>query len=334
MYQFDKDMLPDTEFVSGTTAFLVEGNHCRLLDARRTPGTIEKYFDGSAMFRWRIMGFEDKGKYWDVPAEEVTRYQFAKDAKRLNFNRIKEIEASIQRYGKELVIEVAKDNKHQTEFGIKLIEQVVIDWLKSNSTFFKKQRQLSFKSSVGSKSLCKDLTLYMKSIGLGKMEQRTADIIVLNPNSGEWIKGMGIVLAEMGLVSYRDKIPRTPDIFEDLGEKERRRSYLIHRLAFIRAYFHLFGIKEVILYRGMATERRWGKRPSSRTFVSFTFSVKVAKSHCDFRRDGHAKHSYLVKRTFSVEDLFMTYLETDAMNMQYREAEALVLYSEKDSIFW
>jgi hypothetical protein len=30
----------------------------------------------------------------------------------------------------------------------------------------------------------------------------------------------------------------------------------------------------------------------------------------------------------------MTNLETDAMNKQYKEAEALVLYHEEDSIFW
>ena len=100
IYKFNKNMLPDTEFVPGTIAFLVEGNYCRLLDGRRTPGMIEKYFDDSAMFRWRIMDFEDKGKCWDVPAEGVTCYQFAKDAKRLDTKRIKEIKASINKYQK------------------------------------------------------------------------------------------------------------------------------------------------------------------------------------------------------------------------------------------
>lgn len=327
-------MLPDTEFVPGTIAFLVEGNYCRLLDGRRTPGMIEKYFDDSAMFRWRIMDFEDKGKCWDVPAEGVTCYQFAKDAKRLDTKRIKEIKASINKYQKKLIIEAVPGKKHQTESKIKVIEQVITDWLKNNSTFFKNQEQLNFKSRTGSKCLAEDLIFYMRSVGMEKIEQSTADIIVLNPNSGEWIKGMAIVLAEMGFVPYRDKIPRTQDIFEGLGRKENRRNYLIHRLAFIRAYFHLLGIKEVTLYRGMATEWEWGKTPSSRTFVSFTFSVKLARSHCNFNRNSDEKHSYLLKRPFPIEDLFMTYLETDAMNKQYKEAEALVLYHEKDSILW
>ena len=334
IYQFNKDMLSDTEFVPGTIALLVEGNYCRLLDGRRTPGIIEKYFDDSAMFRWRIMNFEDKGKCWDVPAEGVTRYQFAKDAKRLDTKRIKEIKTSIQRYQTKLTIQAAPEKKHQTEAEIKVVEQVITDWLKNNSLFFKNQEHLNFESRTAPKSLAEDLMLYMRSVGMEKIEQRTADIIVLNLNSGEWIKGMAIVLAETGLVPYKDKIPRTRDIFGGLGEKENRCSYLIHRLAFIRAYFHLLGIKEVTLYRGMATEWEWGKRPSSQTFVSFTFSLKLARAHCNFSRDSGEKHSYLLKRTFPVEDLFMTYLETDAMNKQYKEAEALVLYHEKDSIFW
>ena len=334
IYQFNKHRLPDTEFVPGTITFLVEGNYCRLLDGRRTPGMIEKYFDDSAMFRWRIMDFEDKGKYWDVPAEGVTRYQFAKDARRLDTRRTKEIEASIRKYQTKLTIEAVETKRHRTESEIKAVEQVTTDWLENNSTFFRNQEQLNFKTRTGPNSLAEDLASYMVSVGMDKIEQKTADIIVLNPNSGEWIKGMAIVLAEMGLVPYRDKIPRTRDIFEGLGGKENRRNYLIHRLAFVRAYFHFLGIKEVTLYRGMATEWEWGERPSSRTFVSFTFSIKLAGSHCDFNRNSDDKHSYLLKRTFSVEDLFMTNLETDAMNKQYKEAEALVLYHEEDSIFW
>ena len=280
------------------------------------------------------MDFEDKGKYWDVPAEGVTRYQFTKDAKRLDTKRIKKIEASIQRYQRILTIEAVEEDKHQTESEIEAVEHVIADWLRSNSIFFKDQGQLDLKSGAAPKSLAEDLMLYMRSIGMEEIERRTADSMVLNPNSGEWIKGMAIVLAEMGLIPYRDNIPRTRDIFEGLGRKENRRNYLIHRLAFVRAYFHLLGIKEIILYRGMATEWEWGKRPNSRTFVSFTFSIKVARSHCNFDRNSDKKHSYLLKRTFSVEDLFMTSLETDAMNKQYKEAEALVLYHEEDGIFW
>ena len=334
IYQYNKNRLPDEAFLPGEIAFLVKGNHCRLLDGRRTPGVIGEYNDESAMFRWRITDFEDKGKYWEVPAEGIVRYQFTKDAKKLDIERIKEINSSIKKYQKMLTIKIVQEKKRQTEVEIQKVGRSISNWLKNNSVFFKNQERLDFKSRKGSASLAKDFTRYMKSVGMKAIEQRTADILVLNPNSGEWIKGMAIVLAEMGLVPYKDKIPRTRDIFEGLGEKDKRRNYLIHRLAFVRAFFHLLGIEDVTLYRGMSTERKWGKRASARTFVSFTFNSKIAKAYCVFSRDSDFKHSYFLKRTFPVEKLFMTYLETAAMNMRYKEAEAFVLYNTEDSTFW
>jgi hypothetical protein len=169
---------------------------------------------------------------------------------------------------------------------------------------------------------------YMASLNLGELEKKTAENIVLNPYSGEWVKGMQIILAEMGLADYKGKAPRTRDIFAGLGAKYKRRNYLIRRLAFVRAYFHLSGIREVVLYRGMSTEQGW--RQASRTFLSCTFSLEVAESFCHFEREGKFRHSYLLKNTFPVERLFMTYLETKAMNQQYKEAEALVLCGRED----
>lgn len=87
-HEYDDNMRPDDEFVKGELSFLVEGNKCRLLDGRRTTGYIEKYDNGSAMFRWRITKYEDKGKYWDLPAELVTKFQFEKDSEQLNENKV------------------------------------------------------------------------------------------------------------------------------------------------------------------------------------------------------------------------------------------------------
>lgn len=98
VYQRNKDMLPESEFVPGQIAYLVAGNHCRLLDGRRTPGVIEAYFPESAMFRWRILDFEDKGKFWDVPAEDATRYQFAKGAKTIDHNAVLAVLEATNKY--------------------------------------------------------------------------------------------------------------------------------------------------------------------------------------------------------------------------------------------
>lgn len=329
VHQSNKNSLPDSEFIPGDITFLVPGNSCRLLDVRRTPGVIEAYFEDSAMFRWRITDFEDKGKYWDLPAEEIVRFQFTRDSKRLDNRTVGDITSAVNRYQSTISIEAAASERDHTEKEIEAAEQEAVKWLGAHSTFFRNKEGLNYKellnlnSRHGPKSLAGDLASYMATSGLAEMESRTAEAFVLNPNSGEWIKGMAMVLAEMGLVPYQGKVPRTADIFAGPGAKENRRRYLANRLAFVRAYFYLLGLHEVVLYRGMSTERDLAVRP--RTFLSCTFSLKVARSMADFERDGKCRNSYLFKGTFSVKQLFMTYLETEAMNRQYQEAEALVL---------
>lgn len=64
----------DDSFDTGTLAHLVVGNEGRVLDGRRTPGYIEHYDAESAMFIWRITAFEDAGKCWEIPAEEIGSY--------------------------------------------------------------------------------------------------------------------------------------------------------------------------------------------------------------------------------------------------------------------
>lgn len=165
---------------------------------------------------------------------------------------------------------------------------------------------------------------------LDDLERWTAEALVLNPHSGEWLKGVGIVLAEMGVVPYEGQVVRTPDLFEGRANKERRREYLVHRLAFVRASWSLLGRDEVVLYRGLRTERDWHPRRPP-TFLSCTFDLRIARrGFTDFDRQSRFRHSLLMKATVPVERLFMTCLETAAMNRRYREAEALVLGGPED----
>ena len=319
-------MRPDNEFIEGNTSLLVEGNHCRLLDGRRTTGVIEKYFEDCGMFRWRITKYEDAGKYWDLPAESVKSFQFEKASLRLNDDQIKRINGLIMEFDKDIEIEAKEIDASNTEKEIKETKEEIEGWIKANSLFLKSGEEINFSSREGSKLLGKDLRSYMQSIGMLEVEIKTAETMVLNPNSGEWIKGMNIVLGEMGLITYRGKMPRTKDIFKGLGEKNNRKKYLINRLAFIRAYFSMLNIDEVVLYRGMSNEKKW--RKVNRTYLNCTFSLEVAKAFSDFERESKYKNSYLVKMTYPIDKLFMTYLETEAMNRQYKEAEALVLYND------
>lgn len=322
LHQFDENKKPDSEYFDGELAFLVPGNVCRLMDGRRTPGVIDEVFLESGMFRWRITNFEDKGRYWDMPLEHYDSFQFEKDSKRLTEKEIGEMQDKIEFFDKPLEIIADESVKAETEKEILALQKNIEEWLKENSEFIKEKHTLDMDSNRGSEVLASDLMKYLESIGYAEQEKLTGDILVLNPNSGEWFKGMKIVMSELGLTSYKGKITRTPDVFTGLGEKGKRREYLMHRLAFLRAFFSLQDISRVTLYRGMSTEIDW--RKIDRTFLSFTFNHDVGQSFADFKKDSYAINSYLIKASVPVEELFMTYLETDAMNKQYMEAEAMI----------
>jgi hypothetical protein len=180
-------------------------------------------------------------------------------------------------------------------------------------------------------ALINDLKNYMKTIEMDLLEEKTAKQIVLNPNS-EWIKGMNIVLAEMGVVSYKNKISRGEQIFQEIGEKSLRVKYLIHRIAFVRAYFHLLKITEVLVYRGMCTEGEWNDF-YEKSLTSWTFNLQAALSFCDLDKHSKYKNGYIFKRTIPIENLFMTYIETEAMNKQYRESEAILFFNKEKGIY-
>ncbi|HEY2476369.1 MAG TPA: hypothetical protein VGI19_16420 [Candidatus Cybelea sp.] len=330
IHQFDDKMRPDSEFQSGHLRFLCVGNQCRLMDARRTPGVIESV-SPEGFFRWRISAFEDKGEYWDVPLEHVSRYQFALDASELPADRIKIIEAQIKALNRPLWIPIQPQRRSETESQISQVEKSVLGWLSRNSGSIPSKISLDALFSEQTQVIADALTHYMESSGLGQQEKLTSKIYVLNPYSGEWIKGLQIACAELGLKEFKGTIPRTTDIFSGPGNKQLRQKYIIHRLAFVRAVFKLLGYREVILFRGMAAEGNWQVH-SRRFFSSWTFSKEVAEAFVSCNE--HAKHSYLLKRTFPIEKVFLTCVETAAMNRQYREHEAVVIHDPHDELLW
>ncbi len=323
IHQQHPDRQADSAFVPGELAFLVPGNRCRLLDGRRTPGVIEAYHPENATFTWRISDFEDEGKTWDLPAEDVRRFQFEPDSKQLDDRAVRDLEKQVERFQQPLVIGADPATRNVTERAVIYLTGGAKSWLTEHSRFFNEGTTLDLDARQGPPALAQDLLNYMEDHELRDLEERAAENVVLNPRSGELVKGMLIVLAEMGLADFQGTIPRTPDIFQGEMSKSHRKRYLAHRLAFVRAYFQLLGRDEVVLYRGMSTEGAWNKRP--RTFLSCTFSLEVAQAFAEFERGNKYRHAYLVKFTVPVERLWMTYLETAAMNRQYREAEALVL---------
>jgi hypothetical protein len=323
IHEYDKNMAPDSDFTPGEPGLLREGNRCRLLDPRRTPGVIERYFPESATFRWRISAFEHVGKFWDLPAEDVTRFQFEKGSRRLGAEEAAAIARAIETYGAPLRIEPSDESRRLAEAEVDEARDRAVEWLRRESAFFSLGEGLDLGSRTGPRALSRDLLEYMGSLKLREVETRTAENIVLNPRSGEWVKGMEIVLAEMGLARFDGTVTRTHDVFQGRGDRETRRAYLVSRLGFVRAYFGMLGVDGVRLYRGVFIG---GVRPKqSGSLVSYTFSREVARSFSEPEARGPVDDPVLVEKLVPVRCLFATYLETEAMNAEYKEAEALVL---------
>lgn len=92
---------------------------------------------------------------------------------------------------------------------------------------------------------------------LSKLDKKTTEAQVLNPFSGDWIKAMQIVMAEMGIKPYKGKSIRSHNIFDEVGTKENIKKYIEFRLAFVRALFKKMNLAEVKLFRGMNTDSNW-----------------------------------------------------------------------------
>jgi hypothetical protein len=325
IHEYDKNMAPDADFTPGKLELLSPGNSCRLLDPRRTPGAIEEYFPDSAMFRWRISAFEHKGRFWDLPAEDVSRLQFERGAKRLSAAAVAAIARAIEVHSAPLRIERSEEARRSAEGEIGRARERAVDWLRRESAFFSTGGELDLGSRTGPRPLALDLLRYMASLELREVETRTAENVVLNPRSGEWVKGMEIVLAEMGLIRFDGTVTRTAGVFQGQGDRQTRRAYLVSRLGFVRAYFDVLGVDSVSLYRGVFVD---GVRTGpSGSLVSYTFSPEVARSFSEPDARGHVEHPVAIEKSVPVESLLMTYLETEAMNAEYKEAEAIVLES-------
>ena len=66
--------------------------------------------------------------------------------------------------------------------------------------------------------------------------------------------------------------------------------------------------------------------------ISATFHVDVARAHFDGHGD-RATTGVLLRQVVPVERLFMTYLETGAMNRHYKEAEAVLIFEAGTRLF-
>lgn len=319
LHQDNKDKRPDSDFNQGELKYIVKNNRCRLLDGRRTPGYIGEVFEEEGMFRFCITDYEDKGRYWDMTFESVAHFQFDKDSTSVE-ESVEYFKDVIEKYDEKLIIKDRKyieDNKH----------------FESASKYLKScnmpEGPLDYKDESQMKEIHEIFKTYMSGKNLWELEKQSQELMVLNPNSGEWFKGLYIVMAEMGLTNFEGKVPRTNSIFKGIGDKVCRRNYIQTRLGFVRAMFDHYGLSQLTIYRGMSSESDFKK--INRSLLNMTFSYDVANAFADMSTEQY-KTSYIVKWTVPTSKLFMTCFETNEMNQRYKEKEAIVFYKESIEI--
>ncbi len=323
IYLSNPDRSPDSAYEPGELAHLVTGNAGRLLDPRRTPVTVVDVRVETGMFRVRLDAFEDAGATWDVPFEQVDRYQFERGAARAGTTDVVRFRAAVERFDRPLSIPCDPARAAATAGRLDEERRAAGAWLAAGSRFLGARGSLPDpEARRGEPELCLDLLAFMGDRGLRDLEEGFARQYVRNPGSGELVKGHRLVIAGLGLASYEGSIVRDPAIFDGAWSTDRRAAHVLARMGFVRAFFAALGIDRLAVFRGLSTEGPLEPR-RRRSFVSATTSRAVARSH--YEAGGPGATRLLIEQSVPVSRVFMTWYETAAMNEHYREAEVVLL---------
>ena len=184
IHRKNTDTRTDDDFHKGHLQYLVENNKCRLLDGRRTPGMIQKVDPLHAMFTFLILDYEDKGKTWDLYAEQVTNFQFEKDSALLPQSEIKALEKQIEHFKKPLTIPAQEQAKKESLKAIKNYQSKIQSYLK--------ERGLQKPYHKETQKLQEALLDYFEQQSFKEIELEISKQMVLNPNAGETAKQLAI----------------------------------------------------------------------------------------------------------------------------------------------
>lgn len=321
IYESDPERAPDREFVAGELSHLVVGNVGRLLDARRTPITVTAVNPDLGAFDVEIRAFEDVGARWQLPLDDVGHFQFARDASLASPDVLAQLEGARARFDRTERIECDPASREATVRRLAGERSVVRDWLARHNPPPVSVATL-IERRTGESTVFALLDEFLVERGLDELDRAFSKTFVSNPRSGEVVKGHAIVLAELGLCPYHGQIVRDPGLFQEPWSRTRRAAHIIARLAFVQELWSGWTQETVTLYRGVAVE---GSLPSREpaSFVSATFSREVAAAHFE---GGPATHTAVMwRQRVPVGRLFMTFVETPAMNSRFHEAEAVLI---------
>ena len=323
IHESDPEQAPDSDFEPGDLRHLMPGNRGRMLDTRRTPVRVRSVDPELGTFEVDVLAFEDHGARWLFEAERVSHFQFPHDGPHADAAAVAALAAAVARFGHSLDIPIDPRARVRTRARVREEERRAAAVLGDGP-------RIDFGGRLGDASVQRALHDSLATRGLTDLEAGFAARYVSNPSSGELVKGHEIVIARLGLVSYRGKVVRDPHLFAGEWSAERRAEHVVARLGFVRAMLRAAGHDHVWLYRGLTADGPLGV-PPARTFVSTTFDRAVAESIAG--RGPATVVSVLIGQLVPVDRVFMTFIETAELNGVYHEAEAILLADRRNRAF-
>jgi len=322
VYQSDPDRRPDSDYEPGRFDHWLPGNRGRIMDHRRTPVRVAGLRPEAGFVLVEVTGFEDRGAVWEVPLENVHHFQWEKGSALATAAEAEALRRAAARFDSVFSVEADPAAAEATATAVARARAEAASWLDAHSRCFPGPGpEVAPGEGRADPRLWADAQGFFDRRGVLDMETEFARIFVSNPYSGDCVKGHRIVIAELGLVRYQGPVPRDPEIFAGAWSRERRARHVVSRLGLVREVLHRLGLDRMPLYRGMSFKSL--EPAENRTFVSATFQRAVAEAH--FTANPEAC-GVLYRRWVPAERALMTFLETEAMNGVFREAEAVLLH--------
>ena len=329
-FESDPDRAPDSDFEPGTASHLCVGNEGRLLDFRRTPVRVKDVWYETGLAGVEILAFEDRGAVWDVPFEEVEKYQFRKGCPRAPAHELEKIRIAVRRFDRREVILADARNREAALRELARERELGDSWLSRNSRFLQSGRSLPEGQPEGDALLYQDIRRYMDERGLLDLESTFARTYVSNMNN-EYVKVHRVAVARSGLASYRGKVIRDSSLTAGPLAFERRKKHVLARMGWVQALLRRCGRESIVLYRMESCDGPLQPRRRETALVSASFRMDIVKEMSGWADS--QRTVVLYRQAVPVERVFMTYLETEAMNRPFREAEAVLLADPSNQAF-
>ena len=208
-FQFDPNRAPDADFEPGELHHLCVGNEGRLLDFRRTPVRVIRLCDETGLATVEILAFEDKGALWDLPYEEVSKYQFKGGSPKASVEALGRIEREAARLNRQVEISCEATQREETLAAISHERERARAWLGLHSQLFQSEQTLPQGEAKGSPLLYADTKDYMAQRGLGDLEALFTRHYVSHLFN-ETVKAHRVAVAQLGLAPYVGKILTIP----------------------------------------------------------------------------------------------------------------------------